>query len=301
MAELLFLKIAQLFVFMALGFIIVKFGALRSSDSLVLSKICLFILMPSAIINAFDVELDGDIKKGILLAFASAFIIHAVLLVMDLFFKKKFSAVERASIIYSNAGNMIIPIVLSVLGPEWVIYTSAFLSVQLFFMWTHGVMLFSKEKLNFKKIVLNVNIIAIALGVVMLVSGIRLPVFVKGITSELSGMLGAVGMLIAGMTAANMDAKKLIKNKRLYIVSAMRMILCPAIVFLFIKLALSFISLPNAENILLVSFLAATAPAASTVMQFAQIYGKDDEFAVGVNIFTTVLSILTMPVFVALF
>ena len=41
-------------------------------------------------------------------------------------------AVEKASMIYSNAGNLIIPIVTAVLGKEWVIYSSAFLSVQLF-------------------------------------------------------------------------------------------------------------------------------------------------------------------------
>ena len=136
---------------------------------------------------------------------------------------------------------------------------------------------------------------------VLLVFGIRLPSFVKGITSELSGMLGAVGMIIAGMTAASMDFKNTVKNPRLYIVSAMRMIVCPAVIFVLLKLALCFISIANAENILLISFLAAMAPAASTIMQFAQIYGKDDEFAVGVNIFTTVLSILTMPIFVALY
>ncbi len=300
---LLFGKIAQFFVFMLFGFIIVKLKVVKSCDSLVLSKICLYLLMPSAIINSFDVALEGEVAKGLALAFAAAAVIHVVLIFLDFVYKKILgkSAVERASVMYSNAGNMIIPIVLSVLGEEWVIYTSAFLSVQLFFLWTHGVSLFSKEKLSFKKIFLNVNIIAIAAGALLLVSGIRLPSFVKGITSELSGMLGSVGMIIAGMTAAGVDFKKMIKNRRLYLVSAVRMIVYPALVLVVVKAALLFINLANAENILLISFLASMTPAAATVMQLAQIHGNDPDFAVSVNIFTTLMCIVTMPIFVALY
>lgn len=52
----------------------------------------------------------------------------------------------KASLIYSNAGNLIIPIVTSVLGPEWVIYTSGFISVQVILIWTHCKMLLCGEK-----------------------------------------------------------------------------------------------------------------------------------------------------------
>ena len=39
---------------------------------------------------------------------------------------------EQASLIYTNAGNLIIPLVTAVLGPEWVIYSSMFQLVQQF-------------------------------------------------------------------------------------------------------------------------------------------------------------------------
>lgn len=42
-----------------------------------------------------------------------------------------FNPVEKASVMYSNAANMVIPVVMSVLGDEWVLYSSAFVSVQL--------------------------------------------------------------------------------------------------------------------------------------------------------------------------
>ena len=301
---LLLYKILQLFIVLVLGFLLVKFKVIRESDGTVLSKISLYMLMPAAIINSFDVELTPELTKGIGLAYIAAVVIHIVLLGIDAIYKRAAhgTSAERASIMYSNAANLIIPIVSFVLGEEWVIYSCAFMSVQLVFIWSHGIRMFSEnEKFNIKKILLNVNIIAIAVGVVFMLCGIRLPVFVKDITSSLGGMLGNVGMLIAGILAAQVDFKKMIKNKRLYLVLAMRMIVCPAVVLVILKIIGSFAGIANAENILLVSFLAAMTPAAATVMQFAQLSGRDADFAVAVNIATTVVCIATMPAFVAIY
>lgn len=301
---LLLYKILQLFTVLVFGFLLVKLRVIRPQDGMVLSKISLYMLMPAAIINSFDVELTPELAKGIGLAYIAAIIIHIVLLGIDAIYKRVAhgTSVERASVMYSNAANLIIPIVSFVLGEEWVIYSCAFMSVQLVFLWSHGIRIFSEnEKFDIKKIILNVNIIAIAIGVVFMLCGIRLPVFVKDITSSLGGMLGNISMLIAGILAAQVDFKKMIANKRLYLVLVMRMIACPAIVLVLLKIIGSFAGVANAEKILLVSFLAAMTPAAATVMQFAQLSGKDADFAVAVNIATTVVCIATMPVFVAIY
>ncbi|MBQ8525905.1 MAG: AEC family transporter [Clostridia bacterium] len=301
---LLFYKILQLSVIMMFGFVLVKSKIIKSGDSVVLSKISLYLLMPAVIINSFDIEMTEDIMNGLALAFAGAFAIHIVFLAVDMIYKRVFNgtSVERASIIYPNAANLIIPIVSYVLGDEWVIYSCAFLSVQIFFIWTHGIQLFSTgEKLNFKKILLNINIIAIAIGVILMVSGIRLPQLVKDVSSSLGSMLGSVGMLIAGMLAAEIDFKSVLANKRLYLVLIMRMLICPLIILVMMKCVCSVLLINNAEKILLISFLASITPSAATVMQFAQINNKEVDFAVGINIITTVVCIVTMPVFVALY
>ena len=301
---LLLYKILQLFTVLVFGFLLVKLRVIRSGDGTVLSKISLYMLMPAAIINSFDVELTPELAKGIGLAYVAAIVIHIVLLGVDAIYKRAAhgTSAERASVMYSNAANLIIPIVSFVLGEEWVIYSCAFMSVQLVFLWSHGIRMFSEnEKFNIKKILLNVNIIAIAVGVVFMICGIRLPVFVKDITSSLGGMVGNVGMLIAGILAAQVDFKKMIKNKRLYLVLVMRMVICPAIALVILKIIGSFAGVENAKNILLVSFLAAMTPAAATVMQFAQLSGRDADFAVAVNIATTVVCIATMPMFVAIY
>ena len=40
---------------------------------------------------------------------------------------------------------------------------------------------------------------------------------------------------------------------------------------------------------------------ATSVLQFAQIHDQDAEYATAINIFTTIVRVVTMPLFVALF
>lgn len=300
---LLLYKILQLAVYMMLGFMLVKLKIVKSKDSSLLSKISLYLLMPAAIINSFDVEITPHIMQGLALSFAAAIFIHILFLVLDVVYKKVFNGagVERASVMYPNAANLIIPIVSFVLGDEWVIYSCAFMSVQIAFIWTHGIQLFSKSKVNVKKILLNINIIAIVIGVIMLVSGFRLPVFAKDVISPLGNMLGIVGMIIAGMLAAEVKFKKMLTNKRFYFVLAVRLIVYPAIVLCALKCVQMGISVTNADKILLITYLASITPSAATVVQLAQVNNSDADFAVSVNIGTTVMCIATMPVFVALY
>jgi len=302
MVGTLIYKIAQLFIIMLIGFLLTKWGLIKSQDSTILSKLSLYLLMPCSIINAFDFEMTPDIRNGLILAFAAAFIIHFVFFILDFVYKKTVSknSVERASIMYTNAGNLVIPIVSFVLGEEWVLYTAAYLSAQMVFMWTHCIGLFSNQKFNIKKIIFNVNIIVIFIGFALMLSGLRLPEFVKGVTTSFSSMMGTVGMLIAGIMAANIDYKKILPNKRIYLVAIFRMIVWPVIMLVIVKL-LSLFPVMNADKVLLVPFLASIAPSAATIMQFGQLYNKDPDFAVGINLVTTLSCIVTMPIFVALF
>lgn len=302
-AQLLLYKIFQLFIIMILGFVLVKAKLVKSEDSTFLSKLSLYLFMPAVIVNAFNIQMTNDIVKGIIIAFLLAIIIHIVLLMLDCILKKRFKAknVERASIMYSNAGNLIVPIVTYVLGEEWVIYSSAYLIVQLVFLWTHGVRLFSDQKISLKKILLNVNMIAVISGFVIMFSGLRLPDFIGEITSSLGAMLAPAGMIIAGMLAASVDFKKMLKFKRLWFVTITRLLICPGIIMLILKCILLIVKMPYVDTVVLISYLASITPTASTVMQFAQIYGKDSCYATAINAVTTVGCIITMPLLIMLF
>ena len=301
---LLLYKIAQLFVVMMIGFALVKFRVVKPKHSVALSRLALYLLMPSSILNAFNVEMTSEIMVGLTLAFAVGLILHLLFLGLDFVFARvgHGTAVERASIMYSNSINIIIPIVGFVLGDEWIIYSLGYMSVQLFFTWSHGVGLFDHSKgINLKKIFLNPNIIAILVGLYLVTMRVRLPEFVTDITSSFGGVIGYIGMLIAGMRAAGLDFKKMAKYPRLYITTAMRVIVCPILSLAVLLLIRLIVKIPNTTEILLVSFLATMTPSAATVMQLAQIHDTEIEYSVAINIMTTLVACITMPLLVVLY
>ena len=223
-------KILSLFLVMALGIVLVRCGIVRSQDSKVLSMISLYLVMPCVIISSFQVKYQPEILNGLLLALAASALLHLVLIVVVGFLGKvlKLDGVEETSLIYSNAGNLIIPIVTAILGKEWVIYTSAFLSVQLFLLWSHAKMKLCGEKgIDLKKILTNINMIAIFAGVLLFLLQIQLPAPVQDAVDSISSMVGPMGMLILGMLIAEMDLKKLMSYHRLWWITLLRLVGIP--------------------------------------------------------------------------
>lgn len=302
-------KILSLFLVMALGIVLVRCGIVRSQDSKVLSMISLYLVMPCVIISSFQVEYQPEILNGLLLALATSALLHLVLIVVVGFLGKvlKLDGVEETSLIYSNAGNLIIPIVTAILGKEWVIYTSAFLSVQLFLLWSHAKMKLCGEKgIDLKKILTNINMIAIFAGVLLFLLRIQLPAPVQDAVDSISSMVGPMGMLILGMLIlgmliAEMDLKKLLSYHRLWWITLLRLVGIPLIGIVLLKYSSLAALVPEGRTILLVTLLAICTPSASTLTQMAQVYGKDADYASAINVVTTLLCIVTMPLMVALY
>ena len=179
---LLMEQIAELFLMILMGYIIVKTGLLKGEDSKVISKIVLYLVIPCVIINAFQVDYTSEKVKELLLVFAASVLLQVILLAAVWGVGKvlKLNEVEMTSIYYSNSGNLIVPLVTFILGKEWVLYGCVFMSVQLVFLWTHGKNTISREgKWDWKKIVFNINMISVFAGVVLFFTRIRLPEIVN--------------------------------------------------------------------------------------------------------------------------
>lgn len=305
MISLLLMKqISELFLIMVMGFLLVKTHLLKAEESKSLSIVAIYLVTPCVIINAFQVKYTESIRNGLILAFVASVLIHMALLILVKAFEKIFhlDAIEKASIVYSNAANLIIPIVISILGKEWVIFSSAFIVVQLILFWTHGRMVLCEEKkIDLKKILLNINIIAIFFGILLFVTRFQIPDIISQTLDSVSAMIGPICMVVAGMLIGNMSFKQIFVYKRIYIVTFLKMILCPIIILFLLKYSGMMNLLPDAKMILLISLLATIAPSASSVTQMAQIYDKNGEYASVINAVTTIVCIITMPIMVWLY
>ena len=226
--------------------------------------------------------------------------------------------------IYSNCGNIIIPIVAYALGEDYLIYITAYIGVYNILLWTHGISLFKKQQKKmgregscleenfrdseeaslFKKLsgfLKNPNILAIIFGFLCFSFRIDLPRPLGQAIKDIGGMIGPVSMMVTGMVLAKMPVARFFQNKRLFFVTFLRMVFFPICLLLFFKLGHIASLLPMGKEIFLVTYLSAIAPSGTSVNQFAIIYEQDAEYASCINIFTTLVAIVTMPLFVYLY
>lgn len=301
---LLINQIIQLFIMILMGFIIVKANLLKAEDSKILSVIVLYLIIPCVIINAFQVDYTPQTVKGLLIALAGSVMTQVILLIVVSILGRVFhlNEVEVASIYYSNSGNLIVPIVTFILGKEWVLYGCVFMSVQLVFIWTHCKKIISRESTyDWRKIVLNINMISIAIGIILFLTRIHLPAIINNTLSAVGSMIGPASMIVTGMLFAGMDFKQIFANKRVYFVSFFRLIIVPVIALFLIKCSQLSTFSSNGNKLMMIVFLAIITPSASTVTQMCQVYGNDSQYASAINVVTTLLAIVTMPLMVMLF
>jgi len=303
-AWLLFQKIAELFIILAGGFILVKLKLAKSSDSRYLSLVLLYLVNPCVLITSFQLEISPERLRAMLFSLCAGILAHVLMLLLNMLLRKflKLKPVEQISCIYTNCMNLLIPIVGSVLGKEWIPFTSMYMIIQVTLMWTHGRILISGEtKVSLKKIFGNLNIICIFIGLALGLMQIPLPSLLAGAMESICSMLGPISMVITGMLIGGADLKKIIRMPGVWKVVFLRLLAYPTIVLLIFKFTGIAALVPNGAQILLVSLLAAGAPSATMVVQLSQLYSDEGEYASAINVISTLLCILTMPIIIMLY
>ena len=266
-------QIVELFLMILMGYVIVKLGLVTDDESKILSKIVLYIVIPCVMINAFQIDYTPDKIQGMLLALVASVVLQVLLL-----------------------------IAVWMMGKEWVVFGCVFMAVQLIFMWTHGKYIISSgDRIDWRKIVLNINMIAIFIGAVLFLLKIHLPEIVDGTLHAVGSTIGPVSMIVTGMLIAGMNLRDIFTNRRVYVVTFLRLLLVPVLALIILKISGLVTWHPQGEKILLVTFLAVITPSASTITQMCQVYGGNSKYSSAINVMTTLLAIVTMPVMVLLY
>lgn len=301
---LLIKQIASMFLMMAVGVVLVRLRVLKPEHGSVISRILLYAVVPCTIINSYQIDFSVSKLAGLGVSILGAVVVHIIFLVLERVLRRplRLEAVESASILYSNAGNLIIPLVLAALGQEWVFYISGYMLVQQLLIWTHGkTMVCGERQWDFKKIVTNVNIIAIFVGIVLFLTGFRFPSVVQTAVDSMAGMIAPLSMVLTGMLLGGMKLREIVGTPRAYLVTALRLVLFPlAVVLVFAFSGIARLH-PEAVNILLVTTLAAASASATTITQFAQLYDNKPGYTSVISILTVIFCILTIPLMTGLY
>ena len=291
-------KLASMMLVAAVGFATIRTGVLEERDKAQLAKLTLYVLQPCLIVLSFQIDLTPARMKGFLAALLFSVFVHLLFIIVSGLLGRlgMLGVVEELSLIYTNCGNLILPIVSMTMGEEMVFYASAYQITYNLLFWTHGVSrMRGTRSIEWKKILLNPNIIAIFAGILLLVTGISIPGILRTSMEMLEGMVGPSCMLVIGMTLAGSSLREIFSLRQVYLVAFLRLLVLP-----FLALAALWASgllrrYPELVPVLRVSILAVAAPPGANVSQTAVLYNREPVRAGFYNLFSMLLCVLTMP------
>ncbi len=148
-----------------------------------------------------------------------------------------------------------------------------------------------------KKGFLTPPMIALVIGMVggLLGLGKILPQFFMTALSNASSCMGPVAMLLAGIVIANYDIKALLTNKKVYVVTFLRLIVLPSI---FVG-ALKLLNAP--DEIVSLSLIAFATPLGMNTIVYPAAYGGDTRVGASMTVISHVLSVITIPIMYLIF
>ena len=300
MFSIIVAQVLKMFVIIVAGFAISKVKLVSHEGNAGLSNLLLFVVNPLMIFNSFMIGYTPQRMKDFLTSGLLAVIAHVVAIgIAALFTRKKgnrSAGLERICIVFSNCGFMGIPLISSVLGSEGVLYLTPYIVVFTVFLWTYGLaqMTGKNSPDQIARSLVTPAMIAIVLGLVFFITGLRLPGPAAGAVESLASMNTPLSMLIAGISLAESDIVSALKRKRLYLVCAVKLLLMPAVILLILKF------LPVSRDIRYVNVIAAACPTATSGTLFAIRYKGDYKYTSEIFAVSTVISMATIPLIVFL-
>ena len=291
-------KLASMLIMVIIGIIIVRIGLVRSEDARPLSAIVVYVLQPALIINAMQLDLSAERIRGFLFGVIFCTLTYCLWISVCHLLKKplRLSPVDIDTIIYSNAGNLTLPVVAMVMGSEMLFYVSALQIPFNLFVWSHGQMIISGDKhFSLKKILLNTNIIALFIGLILTAFHIELPDIIATTVSSLNAAVASIAMIVIGMVIGHHPLKELFMIKKAYPILAGRLIIFPLITMLILYATGIMQAHPEFVPVALALFVGLSAPPASNISQLAVLYDEEPFTASAYNTIGCFLCILTIP------
>ncbi len=298
-----FVQVVILLILMGVGFILTKANMLNKNAAGCMTDLVLYSVTPCVIIHSFMREFNRETLRNLLLSFSLAIITHLVFIILSRFVLHLKDTdkcrVLRFATIFSNCGFMSLPLQQALLGADGVLYCATYIATFNIIIWSYGTMLISGDKkyITPKKLVLNPGLIGVAIGLILFVTQLPLPNVIAQPINYLAALNTPLPMIIIGFHLANSNFSKIVSDKAALYAIALRLIAFPLII-----LAILF-ALPVNKTIVISIMISACAPVGAMSTMFTAKFKSNPELvelSAGAVSFSTVLSLLTMPIIIAL-
>ncbi len=298
MFSVIFSQIIIMILILLVGVICYRTKIIDEKGNNTLANLLLMVVNPMIALNAFQTEYRPELISGLLFSFALAAATELIMiLITNLVIRKKGNedyGVERFSTSYPNCGFIGIPLVQALLGSEGVFYLTAYITVFTILSWTHGYiqMTGSTSWKEIRKGLFSPIMICCVLGIIMFFLRIQFPPIIQTAIGYISNINTPLAMIVAGVAVAQTNILGILKNKRIYLISFLKLLVMPAI-----ALALVVI-FPVNTTVAYMILIASACPSAASATSFAIRFHRNSSYASEIYAMTTFFSLVTIPAFV---
>ena len=230
-----FEQVLILFSFVTLGYILSKTGKVNPQHSKVLSSVLVNVILPFNVLKAFwgsfTIRYLAENYVMVTLSLAVLLVLGlAAFLGGKLFSKHQYlQKVYEYSLVVPNMGYMGYPLAEAMFGAVGLMDLMMFGIPVSLYIYVYGYPILTKTKLSLKAL-LNPVIITMAAGMVLGLSGLQMPELLADILVKGSACMGPVSMLLTGIVISEYPFKDILSDIRIYIMSALRLVVIPVII-----------------------------------------------------------------------
>ncbi|MBQ9482476.1 MAG: AEC family transporter [Clostridia bacterium] len=298
-------QFAVLFFFLAIGYLLNRSRVI--DDVKPLSAALMWVFIPAVVFNVFyknftlsnfSVAMPYAIA-GLALMLVSAAVSYPIV-------RRYKDRITRNTYLYSliitNMSYVGFPLVSNVF-PEMYIFFMVFITAFQVYIFTVGVAMLKpeKEKVSLKGLLSPIMIalvVGMACGLIFDAASVRLPSTVENIIDSAAACMSPIAMLITGFTLAKLPLKKVFTNVGVYVFTALRLIVFPAVFGGIFYLLYLLFGLPI--GIVKVAIVYLALPMGINTVVFAEANGADGTVGAQCAFISHAACVLTLPLVFAL-
>ncbi|NLY44989.1 MAG: hypothetical protein GX053_03220 [Tissierella sp.] len=294
-----------LFILILLGWLLSRINWIKNDEKVFLNKIIVKICIPALAVHnlfsSFSREFINSSLKYLFVAFIFFIVMMIVVVIIVIILKLDKSTMGSfaAMSIVSNSMFFGLPINLSLYGQESLQYILCYFILNTIIFWSICAPMIKKEGninsedtlLSNLKNILNVPFITIIVSSILIYNSVVLPSLVLKVSQHLSNLVTPLACIVIGKIIYDIDLKKFRMDSSMLIVMIIRFIISPLLMFSITRL----LGLPIIVT--KVFTIMAAMPIMMQVAIVTDMYGGDSEYVTSGIALTTLLTLLTTPVY----
>lgn len=294
-------KLSIFVLLMVVGYTVARMGIADKNFAKTASFLTLNIFLTGTILNSAITdmpELSGRelfVSLGIIILTEVMMYLVAIPASKLLKQSGEYRGLSTALLAVSNNMFVAFPVVSQLYGSEAMFYVSLSCLPMNLLLYTYGVWSIrsGEEKLSLHwKEVFSMPLISTIAAILLFLFKIQVPALGREIIGTLSAATLPLSMLVVGTSLGSIKLRDAFSDRQTYLIAAIRLLVCPVIVWLVVRL------LTDNPALLAAAVITAASPSGIIVTSLSISYGKDAVYTSKNILASTVLSMLTIPLIV---